>query len=93
MAPGVSAHGEASPARGTAGLTAGIAAFVFLGVPLLAYVWETLNDLLAGHWNPRRFLIAIPAFLLLLLLGRICAGVVQRWDRARPRGPSSEPLP
>jgi hypothetical protein len=43
-----------APRLGTAGLVARIALSVFLGIPLLALVWEALNELFAGSWNPSR---------------------------------------
>ena len=51
-----------------------IGLFVLLGVPMVAYLWETLNQLLALRLDPRRLLISLPvlaAFVgLLAVLGR-----------------------
>lgn len=69
-----------APRLSTAGLVARIALSVFLGIPLLALVWEALNELLAGSWNPRHLLIGLPAALLLVLLWRFLASAVARWD-------------
>lgn len=46
--------------------------FVALGIPLTAYLWETLNQLLAGHVNPQRVLLSIP--LLAALAALLWAG-------------------
>jgi hypothetical protein len=69
-----------APRLSTAGLVARIALSVFVGIPLLALVWEALNELLAGSWNPRHFLLGLPAALLLVLLWRFMASAVARWD-------------
>jgi len=49
-----------------------LSVFVALGIPLVAYLWETLNQLLAGHLDPRRVLVSVPllvAFVALLWAG------------------------
>ncbi len=62
----------------------GIAGFALLGAPLLAYVWESLNQLLAGHVNLPRLLISVPLLIALLLVWRFAA----RWA-ARQGGPAT----
>lgn len=51
-----------------------LALFILLGMPLVAYLWETLHQILAWHVEPTRLLISVPVlglFLgLLFLLGR-----------------------
>ena len=51
-----------------------LAATVLLGVPLLAYVWETLNRLFAGHFDAGRLAVTAPVALalvgVLVLAGR-----------------------
>jgi hypothetical protein len=79
--PPPSAAPPASPGFGA--LVAGIAVFILLGVPLLAWVWESLNRLLSGIVEPSRLLGAAVALALLLLLWRVLARTVQRWDAAR----------
>lgn len=54
--------------------------FVALGAPLVAYVWETLNELLALHINPLRLLITIPVALGLVALLWMLGRSVQRWE-------------
>jgi membrane protein implicated in regulation of membrane protease activity len=73
------------------GLAARIAAFMIVGIPLLAFVWEMLNELGAGIWNTRHVLLAIPAILLLLFLWRVMSRAVQRWDETLPSGTHSNP--
>lgn len=52
---------------------------VVVGAPLVAFLWETLNELLALHVNLSRLLISVPVLLLfagmLWLLGR----TIRRW--------------
>lgn len=51
-----------------------MAVYVLVGIPLVAYLWETLNHLLALHPDPTELLIAVPVLLafsgLLWLLAR-----------------------
>ena len=74
-----------------AALVARIAVAVVLGIPLLAVVWETLNELIAGHLNGRLLLLGAPAAVLLVVLWRFLAGAVQRWDaRLHPVPPTGK---
>ncbi len=41
-----------------------MAVFVLIGVPLVAYLWETFSELLALRFQPIRLLIAIPVLAL-----------------------------
>lgn len=65
------------PSVGVLWLT--MALFVLACAPMVAYLWETLNELLALHVNVSRVLISVPVLLLLAgvlwLLGR----TIQRW--------------
>jgi hypothetical protein len=67
---------DSSPGMGR--LLGTIALFAALGTPLLAVVWEALNQLLGGRVNGRLLLIALPALVLLLLLLRLLARTVSR---------------
>ena len=55
-----------------------LALFVLLGMPLVAYLWETLHQILALHVDITRLLISVPVlglFIgLLTLLGRKLRG-------------------
>ncbi|HEX6534608.1 MAG TPA: hypothetical protein VF041_08420 [Gemmatimonadaceae bacterium] len=64
-------------------LIVGIAAFVLLGFPLVGYLWDTLNQLMAGDVRPMRLAISLP--LLLVLAGVLAwlARVVRRWEAER----------
>lgn len=64
-------------------LVLGIALFVVLGTPLVAYLWETLNQLLAGIVDPMRLLITVPAALIFYFLLRFMARSVETWSRER----------
>jgi hypothetical protein len=59
---------------GPAGLIGLIFLFVLLGIPLAAYLWETLNRVMAGYLDPVRIALSIPVLLLfaglLVLLAR-----------------------
>jgi hypothetical protein len=45
-----------------------IGVFVIAGAPLLFIVYGALNELLAGHVNPGRLLLAGPALLVLAVV-------------------------
>ena len=64
-------------------LMAGIGLIVLIGIPLGAYIWETLNELLAGHINTSRLLWLVPALVLGVLLLRFMSRQVQRWEGER----------
>lgn len=64
-------------------LAVGIALFVLAGFPLVAYLWESLNQLMAGEVQPRRLLLSIPVILLLTGLLLLLARVVGRWEAER----------
>lgn len=76
-------------ANSTSRLVLGIALFVLIGSPLVGYLWEALNNLLAGHVRPLQLLIAVPAAVLFYLLLRFMGRTVLAWDSGR--GPSSDP--
>lgn len=61
-------------------LAIAIAAFVVLGIPLLAYVWETFNRLFSGHLDTRRALITLPAIVLLVALLILLARTFSRLE-------------
>lgn len=47
-------------------LTGMIALFAVLGIPLVAYLWETLNEALALKFDPPRLAISVAALALFL---------------------------
>ena len=65
------------PSAGMLWLT--MALFVLAGVPMVAYLWETLNELLALHVNISRLLISLPVLVLLLGVLWLLARTIQRW--------------
>jgi len=67
----------------TSRLVAGIGVFVILGTPLVGYLWYTLNDVLAGVFQPIRILIAVPVAILFYLLLRLMASRVNAWEGQR----------
>lgn len=52
---------------------------VLLGIPLVAYLWETLNEVLALEVDPSRLLIAVPVLLIFLGLLILMTRLVRRW--------------
>lgn len=74
-------------------LILGIAVFTAAGIPLVGYLWETLNQLLAGQVNPHRLLISLPLLLLLAGLLVLVSRTVRSWEAERvdrvspPRAP------
>jgi hypothetical protein len=71
----------------------GIAAATLLGVPLLAYVWETLNRLIAGHFELVRVLITIPLAVAMLLLWRILGRRIEAWEGERRSATETREVP
>lgn len=59
---------------GTGAIIAFIAAFVVLGAPMVYYLWTTLNEALAGQFDPDRLLASVGMLLifgaLLFILSR-----------------------
>lgn len=71
----------------------GIGLFTLLGTPCVAYLWETLNLLLAGIVVPMRLLISVPVLVVFALILRWMGRVIQRWDAAtRSPAPASRPV-
>src|SRR5574341_2058657 len=70
-----------------------LAAIIVAGVPLLAYIWGTLNVLFAGHIDGRRLAITAPVVLvfagLLVLAGR----TLSRLAAPPPGAATAEPEP
>ena len=60
-----------------------VALFALLGIPLVAYLWGALNELVAGHPEEVDFIIAIPVLLLFLLLVGYLARNVMRLQADR----------
>lgn len=63
----MSRRGEPSAARHLA--TLGI--FLVCGVPLVAYLWETVHQLLALKVDTMRLLVSVPLLVLLVVLMRL----------------------
>jgi hypothetical protein len=55
-----------------------IAVFALLGTPLVAFLWETLNRLMTGWFEPVRVGISIPVLVILYLLLRYLARLTRR---------------
>ena len=64
-------------------LIAGIAAFVLVGFPLVGYLWETLNQLMAGNVRRGRLAVSLPLLLLLAVLLFMLARTVRGWEAER----------
>ena len=77
--------------NGTGRLVGAILLLVLLGVPFVAYLWETLNRLLSGIVEPVRLLIALPVAVVFLLLLRYIARTIDGWYAAR--APESDMTP
>lgn len=53
---------------------------VIVCVPLVSYLWETVNRLLSGHVEPGRLAISVPILLLFLGCLALIGRAVQRLD-------------
>lgn len=40
--------------------------FLFLGVPLVAYLWETVHQILSLHFETTRMLVSIPVLAMFI---------------------------
>lgn len=65
---------------GVGSLLATMALFVVLGIPLVGYLWETLNQLLAGHVGATRLLASVPVALLLALVLSFLSRRLKTWE-------------
>lgn len=74
-------------------LIAGIAAFVLVGFPLVAYLWETLNQLMAGDVRPGRLALSLPLLLILAGVLVLLSRTVLRWEMERLEQPHPPPAP
>lgn len=61
-------------------LAAGMALFVVVGIPLVGYAWETLNQLLSGRISPTRLLATLPVLALMAVLLVLLSRRVRRWE-------------
>jgi hypothetical protein len=64
----------------TGKLIGGMLIFVILGAPLVWFLWEVLNGLLAGHFDGIRLLLAIPVAALFAGLLVLLSRTVRRWE-------------
>ena len=60
-----------------------IALFVLVGFPLVGYLWETLNQLLAGVVDPARLVISVPVALVLVAVLVLLSRAVRGWEAER----------
>jgi hypothetical protein len=58
-----------------------VAVFVVVGVPLVAYLWETANRLLAGRVEPVRLLVSAVVTALFVVVLRLLARRVDALER------------
>lgn len=59
-----------------------ISLFVVLGMPLVWYLWTVVNELLTGHLDGQRLLLAVPVLAVFLTLLVFLSRAVRRWDEA-----------
>ena len=64
----------------TGTLIAIMTAFVIVGAPLVYYLWTTLNELLAGHFDGARLAISGIVFLIFLGVLAILSRSVRQLD-------------
>lgn len=67
-----------------------IAVAVLIGTPLVAILWETLNELLAGEVRTSHVALAIPAAILVAFLARVLARSVARLDPRTAASPGRD---
>ena len=79
--------GTPSSTGGELRLMLRIGLFVLLGSPLVGFLWETLNQVLAGRIEPLMLLGFLPAAILLGLLLRSMGRAVESWHAHPPDSP------
>ncbi len=57
-----------------------IAVFVVIGLPMVGYLWETLNGVLALRSSWQQVGIAIPVLAVFLVLLFLLARTIERWN-------------
>lgn len=74
-------------------LAAVIILIVVLGTPLVAYTWETVNQLLSGHIEVNRVMFTVPVVILLVVLFRLMQKLAGRLEveAVNPSDRSEEP--
>jgi hypothetical protein len=63
---------------GLARLAGTIALLALLGTPLVAFIWETLNRVMAGWFDPVRIALSVPALIILYYVLRYVGHTAQR---------------
>jgi uncharacterized membrane protein YfcA len=56
--------------------------FVAVGIPFVAILWETLNELLAGHIEPRRLAVSLPLLVVFMAILSFAGRALSRHDRS-----------
>jgi len=75
----------ADPAEpGIGKLAAWVLLLFVVGTPLVAYLWETLNQLLSGRVEPLRLLISAPVGVALWLVLRMMRRRIIGWTGEPP---------
>jgi amino acid permease len=64
----------------TGRLITAILLFVIVGAPMVYYLWTTLNELLAGHFEGTRFALSVLVLLIFAGLLGILSRSIRRWD-------------
>ena len=59
-------------------LVAFIAVFAVIGIPIVAFLWETLNHILALQTSPRELAMGAGALVIFLVLLAVLAKQVRR---------------
>jgi hypothetical protein len=68
------------PTPGASALVPFILLFALVGLPLVAYLWETVNELLSGFVSGTRLLVSLPLLAILVGLLVVLARRVRRLD-------------
>lgn len=58
-----------------------LGAFVVVGIPFVAILWETLNEVLSGHIDGGRLVVAVPVLAVFLAILTLAGRALGRLDR------------
>lgn len=71
---------ENAGAASLAGLLAGMAFFVIVGIPMVFFIWRFVNEALTGRFLLVDAVLALVFLVTFIGLLRVLAGRVRQWD-------------
>ncbi len=60
--------------------------FVVIGLPMVAYLWETINQILALELDPVRIAVSVPLLAIFLGFLAVIGRRINRWHALHQQG-------